>query len=246
MQRQHLHLQLGKKSQVSSVDSIIAYLIFAMFLFYISNFVLDLSSPFTSYIHGSIYYKDLASLKDRFYFSNIDLSTIDSICDINLPKSKLVGSGYSIVGFYLPAYDTPYSVEGIHFNRNGNKVEIVFNNTGVVRMSVKLLTDGKASLNAVGLESDDTYNISKTDYGFYLSIVDNASYADIDTILLNFDKQAYFVLEQSNLSFYVGTIESNYSCNDLFLRGSSSMFSGFSDLDHRGIVSKYWVRIWWN
>ncbi len=242
----HLHLQLGKKGQVSSVDSIIAYLIFAMFLFYISNFVLDLGGPFTSYVQGSVYFKDLNSLKDRFYFSNIDSTTVDSICNLTLPKSRLVGSGYSVLGFYIPAYDTPYSSEGIHFNREGYGVETLFNNSGVVGLSAKIFTDGKVSLNTIGFEGDDSYNLSKREYGFYLSIHSNASYGDLDTLSLDFDKPSYIVLEQSNLSFYIGTLESNYSCNDIVLRGSSSMFSGFSDISHSGVVSTYWVRVWWN
>ncbi|MDD4353998.1 MAG: hypothetical protein PHN56_06095 [Candidatus Nanoarchaeia archaeon] len=92
----------GKKSQMMIIDSIISYLIFAFFLFYMSNFILDFMKPFSRSINNDIIYKSSEAIAAEFYKSSITTKELETFCEYSKGSINSVRSYYEVKSILMP------------------------------------------------------------------------------------------------------------------------------------------------
>ena len=101
--KQCSHSQSGKKkSQVMSVDSSISYLLFAIFLFYMSTYVINISKPYNSYIQYEQLYKNGEAINAEFLTTDVSQQYLNNLCNTNYSNVINVRAGYEFKSLKMP------------------------------------------------------------------------------------------------------------------------------------------------
>jgi hypothetical protein len=245
-QKQHSLLMLGKKSQMMTIDSLISYMIFAFFLFYMSKFIIDLMNPFSRSINNDIIYKSSEALSAEFYKSSISNQDFLNFCNYSKGDINSVRSYYEVKSILIPYYDSPIndSKKGIHFQRIGNKILLTFN------------TNSSEKLDLIVFSTNQVYffNISNNEYNYFnktqnnkqtlINIFSNTTQSPYSYELIVNDSAIIFFNIYNYTNMYFGKIPYSYSCGDFKVFEEKRKISSTADFENKKILINYDVEVW--
>lgn len=245
-QKPHLLSMLGKKSQMMTIDSIISYLIFAFFLFYMSNFIIDFMKPFSRSINNDIVYKSSEAISAEFYKSSISKQDLMNFCNYSKGDINTVRSHYEVKSIILPYYDsaTNTSKQGIHFERIGNKLLLTFNTNSSEELDLIVFSKNQIYFSNI---SNNEYNyFNKTENGekTIINIFSNTTNSHHNYELIVNDSAIIFFNVYNYTNMFFGTIPYSYSCGDFKVFEEKRKISSTADFENKKIFVNYDVEVW--
>lgn len=248
--KQNSHSQLGKKTQILSVDASLAYLLFALFLFYISNYVVTISKPYSSYISYGELYKNSEALSTEFLTRDVSQNYINSICERNYSNVLNIKANYEFKALTMPGYDEEInnSKIGVHFQRINNELKILFNNNDTVQTDVIILTNEDVQITSSNTEFYDSYSTSKSTDTFTINFLVNNTNEDSDEYLITINSNSliflnYYTNDLGN--YYVGKTPLYYSCGNERNLAKKTYYSNYAVIEENNIIVNYGVEVWW-
>ncbi len=183
--RKHLsHLKSSKKSQVTSIDVVIAYLVFSLFLIQVAMYITNISNPFTSYIAAEDLFKNGESIKAYFSTAKLSAAELEHFCSQVLPNVLNSSASYDLKGLMMPFYDSPANESrlGVNIKRTGNTIRLSFNtNEPATLFEIILPTSAEVEVDMVGTESFDYYNKTRVSSNYVVTFFANNTGSDTDS-----------------------------------------------------------------
>ena len=246
--KQHSHSQSGKKAQVMSVDSSISYFLFALFLIYMSDFILDISEPYSSQIRQELLYKNSEALEHAFTTNDVSREYLNNICTTNYTKVISTRAKYETKGVILPAYDEQVNDTklGLHIQRQGNKARITFNTNTTANLSIIIITNNEVIITEENTEPNDEYTKTKNQDTTLISIQDNNTMGDKDTYEITINDSVILFLDYENMEqSYIGLTPLAYNCGRIRSLPKKTYYSNYAILEEKQVIVEYGVEVWW-
>lgn len=240
----------SRKSQVTSIDAVISYMIFALFLVQVTLYVQKLSSPFASYLETEILYKNTASLNEMYSKSSATREYIENLC-VDKPANVLdVKLSYEVKGLSMPFFDgaANESLTGVHITRRNNKMRIYFNTNTTTQFEIVIPTREYVDILMQNTESYDYYNKTRSGEADIIKIFANNTGEDADIFEIIIDDKLLVMLNNYYIDpgeVYVGAEPLYYSCGTIRALPKKSFYSSYSLLSDMGAVVSYGVDVWW-
>ena len=239
----------GKKAQVMSVDLVLSYFLFAMFILYMSSFIINISNPFSSYVKYEIMYKDSEALRQEFITSDVSREYLNLVCNTSYANVVSTRASYEAEGIKMPGFDEDVnsSKSGIQLKRENNDLILYFNTNTTTNISFVFVTSDTISVSNQSTEIYDSYNKTITSRGSTISINVNNSYEDADTYIINVNATClFFVSYLGDMEeAYLGTTPLKYSCGDERGLAKKSYFLSYAVLEESDMIVSYGVEVWW-
>ena len=245
-QRQHSLLMSGKKSQMMTVDSIISYLIFAFFLFYMSTFIIDFMKPFSRNINNDMVYKSSEAISAEFYKSSISQEDLLNFCNYSKGDINAVRSYYEVKSILMPYYDSSAntSKQGIHFQRRGSELFLTFNTNSSEALDLIIFSKNQVYFSNISTNDYDYFNITKSNEKTLISIVSNTtSSSHIYELRINGTAIIFFnTYNYTNMFF--GQTPYSYSCGDFKVFEEKRKISSTASFENKKMIVNYDVEVW--
>ncbi|MBN1923570.1 MAG: hypothetical protein JW791_02305 [Nanoarchaeota archaeon] len=251
LQKQSSRSMSGRKAQLMSIDSSISYLLFALFLLYMSNYIVNISKPFTSYINYGELYKNSESLSNDFVTSDVSREYLNNICTTDYVNVVSTRANYEVEAVKLPGFDeeTNPSIQGVHMRREGSKVTLFFNTGLETNFDLIIVTNEKVSFNNYNTEAGDEFNITRSSSVVTINVHSDNTLSDTDDYELETTGDALIFFNYYENSFenvYLGTTPLSYSCGALRSLSKKSYFSSYAVLEEKEVIVAYGVDVWWD
>lgn len=246
LRKQVFQSQSGKKSQMMIIDLIIAYLIFALFLFYISDFVVNFMQPFSNNINFDINHRDSESLKNYFYKPTIFKNDINEFCNFSINKSLSAKSNYEIKSIIMPYYDSYFNSNelGIYLLRKGNSLIIDFNANQSLFFDIIIFTSNNVYFNNLTVNEYDYYNKTIFEKKVLLSIFSNSSNQKSSFEIIVNDTAFLFFNYYDYDNIFISNIPFKYDCGKERFSEKKILFNSIANFENKKILVDYSVEVW--
>ena len=243
-------LKSYKKAQVTSIDTLISYVIFALFIVEVALFLRNLANPFESYVTAGIIYKNSESLKDLIITTSVPNHFIDDYCSSAYPNVVSIRASYEVKGLSVPFYDEPIveSIIGVHALRRGDTIRLLFNTNNTVRLDLVIPSMKDVTIASYNTENYDYYNKSIRNGAQIISIVSNNTELETDTYEVTIDDSIIVLFSNQYLNgatMYAGTTPFNYSCGEIRGLPKKSYYTAYAVMESLGALLQYGVDTWW-
>ncbi|VVB74537.1 Uncharacterised protein [Candidatus Tiddalikarchaeum anstoanum] len=239
-----------KKGQVTSVDTLIAYMIFSIFLIQVTLYVRDLGNPFSSYIENENLFKNGESLNNEFTKTSITLDFIPALCSKEFPNVLSIRAEYNTEGLQIPFYDEKINIsrKGVSLERTKNTIKVYFNTNTTTRLGLILPTNKEVIISTSGTEAGDYYNKTIIGKYYYINIESNTTNDDTDSFYVTVNDSIIVLLNtyETNLEeVFIGETPSYYACGSVRGLSKKSYYSTYALATEMGIIINYGVDVWW-
>lgn len=247
--RQRFHSQSGKKAQVMSVDSTLSYFLFALFLLLTSNYIINVSKPFTSYVNYEVIYKNTESLNREFKTGDVSREYLNNVCNSSYANVVSTRASYKTRAIKLPAYDkkTNTSKQGVHYEREGDSVRITYNTNTTLSLNYVLITQEDVTITEYNTEESDDYNKTRDDNIVTITLSVNNTFEDVDEYEITTNAKTIMFINyyQDVENAYLGKTPMSYSCGLSRNLAKKSYFNSYAVLEELNAIANYGVEVWW-
>jgi len=245
-QRQLSLLMSDKKSQMMVIDSIISYMIFAFFLFYLSSFIVDFMRPFSRGINNDIVYKSSESIASEFYKSSITTDDLKNFCNYSSGDINSVRAYYEVKSILLPYYDSSInqSMQGIHFQRQGNTVLIIFSTNSTESLDLAVFSKEQVYFSNKTFGENNSFSKADFEEESYISITSNTTLQSHSYELIVNGSAIIFFNTYNYSTIFFGSTPYSYSCGDFKVFEEKRQISSTASFENRKILVNYDVEVW--
>lgn len=241
-----------------------AYIIFAIFIVFVIDFVLDFVQPYTNVLNFDIEQKEVLLAYESGIPDVFSAEDLNSLCS-NLNVTKLQGTKitYTALGFVLPAWDvktvSPETTSGrVTILRKNKNLEILFGSTSTsynVRLELVYPEDANPVVISENTESGDFFNISEDAFKNKVIIINTTFAGDLDKFEVKTDPASnkdvimVFISAISGIireNVLIGETPMNNSCQTGKLGEHSQIFGNSLMLANGSkIPVKIDMETWW-
>jgi hypothetical protein len=215
-----------------------------------STYIVNISSPFTSYINYQELYKNSEALSSEFTSIDVSRTYLDSICSNNYSNVVSTRANYEFSALRLPSYDELInsSKTGIHLRREDNNLNLLFNTNETLIIDFIIITAEEVSVTELNTEESDYYNQSRDENSVTVSFNINNSMEDSDSYTISTNEEVLVFMNYYNNSFenvFAGITPLAYSCGQQRLLSQKTYFYSYGILEELNIIVNYGVEVWW-
>ncbi len=254
-----------KKAQIINIDLMMGYLAFIIFVWFFSNYSLELLNPFIDFHKFQINEKNTMILANLM-FPSVDLKNFDKVCNITITGNTGNEVTYKIIGFDLfntdLDYITPNLTEGsIVFVRNFNELAILTGtNSTKLNSSVTItLPETIVRTESTLTETDDSISYNFDVYGNVIikisSYVNSTDGYDEFKILTGFETSNFAIINSiednttediTNVA-YLGALKLSDYCSEGYEKDSTSNMEYFKKLEYNNenLLAQVTIKSWW-
>jgi len=250
---------LKNKGQIN-IDLILSSVAFILFIWFYSQYVIELTTPLIDYTDSQMNQKNNIILRNELV-NSFDIENFENICDFKLENMKGISVNYEIIGFNVLEKDIPSTLpnetsERVVIRRSINRIDIIAG-TNCTSLSSSLqftvpFTGVRVENSSV--ESTDSISYERDNYGNWLFTV-NTSVNALDNydefrIYTNFDEDKIIIIESFNISkkyLYLGDLIAYNNCSSGFETRRKTHFNTFQKMriSDRDYLTKLSVDSWW-
>ncbi len=233
-----------------SIDSSISYLLFALFLLYMSGYVINISKPFTSYLNYESVFKNSESLSTNFITGDLSRDYLNNICNNDYANVVSTRALYEVEALILPAFDESVDTSntGVHLRRTGDSLTAHFNTNEAVNFDFILVTNEDVEFTTANTEAEDDYNMTRSGETVTINIYSDNTGSDTDDYVITTSGEVIIFLNYYINSFeqvYLGTLPLAYSCGEIRSLARKSYFNSYAVLEEMRVIASYGVEVWW-
>ncbi len=253
----------SSKGQVD-LDILISYVLFAIFIFFLIEFVIDLINPYVNFLDYDIEQKQVLLAYELGVPDVFNSENFASLCNVNVTLLQGTKVTYTALGFTLPAKDekttSPETTSGeIILLRKNKNLEILAGSNST-SYNVKLEFVYPEDTNPIVVkkstaEGGDFYNLSRDSFKNNIVTINTTFANDLDEFEIKTDpatKKDVFMVFISTANginkdkIKIGAVPMNNSCRSGKL-GEHSEIIGNSLMIYNGtkIAVKIDMETWW-
>lgn len=214
-----------------------------------TNYIINVSKPFSSYINYETLYKDGTSFGIKFLTTDVSKNYLNSVCNSTYNNIMSVRANYEVKGIVLPANDecVNSSKQGIHFKRAGNNMSIVFNTNDTSTLILNLITHEVIKFSNSSTEEYDSFNKTKSSDTTTITIFSNTTNDTIDEFELSVEDEVIIFINYNDdlTKTYAGKTPLAYNCGQERTLSRKSYYTSYALLEELKIIVNYGVEVFW-